>query len=32
MPAANEASALLLVFAVAVLAVTYSLQRRVLPL
>jgi molybdate transport system permease protein len=30
--AANEASALLLVFAVSVLAVTYSLQRRVLPL
>jgi molybdate transport system permease protein len=29
---ANEASALLLVFAVSVLAVTYSLQRRVLPL
>lgn len=30
--AANEASALLLVFAVTVLAVTYSLQRRTLPL
>ena len=30
--AANEASALLLVFAITVLAVTYSLQRRVLPL
>ena len=30
--AANEASAVLLVFAFAVLAVTYSLQRRVLPL
>ena len=30
--AANEASAVLLLFAVAVLAVTYSLQRRVLPL
>jgi molybdate transport system permease protein len=30
--AANEASAMLLVFAVAVLALTYSLQRRVLPL
>lgn len=29
---ANQASALLLVFAVAVLAVTYSLQRRVVPL
>jgi molybdate transport system permease protein len=29
---ANEASALLLLFAVAVLAVTYSLQRRTLPL
>ena len=29
---ANEASALLLLFAVSVLAVTYSLQRRVLPL
>jgi molybdate transport system permease protein len=30
--AANEASALLLVFAISVLAVTYALQRRVLPL
>ncbi len=30
--AANEASAVLLIFAVSVLAVTYSLQRRVLPL
>jgi molybdate transport system permease protein len=29
---ANEASALLVLFAVSVLAVTYSLQRRVLPL
>ena len=30
--AANEASAVLLLFAVSVLAITYSLQRRVLPL
>jgi molybdate transport system permease protein len=30
--AANQASALLLLFAISVLAVTYSLQRRVLPL
>ena len=30
--AANEASAVLLVFAISVLAITYSLQRRVLPL
>jgi molybdate transport system permease protein len=30
--AANEASAVLLIFAISVLAITYSLQRRVLPL